>query len=133
MSYDDNNIKSRNSQIYFNSIHRDKKRKQTNNNHVKFQVRPSKSNNKLDNKLFIQRRKQKQLTIGPLSSTLESTISSPKPQIDDDNSSLSSEMFQKITIKSKKLLQPKDDDIKFLFDIFYKNNNKSQKIGRAHV
>ena len=126
MSYDDNNIKSRNSQIYFNSIHRDKKRKQTNNNHVKFQVRPSKSNNKLDNKLFIQRRKQKQLTIGPLSSTLESTISSPKPQIDDDNSSLSSEMFQKITIKSKKLLQPKDDDIKFLFDIFYKNNNKSQ-------
>ena len=45
MSYDDNNIKSRNSQIYFNSIHRDKKRKQTNNNHVKFQVRPSKSNN----------------------------------------------------------------------------------------
>ena len=72
----------------------------------------------MENTLFIQRRKKKQLTIGPLSSTLESSISSSKKQIDDD-STISSE---KIIIKSKKLVQPTDEDMKFLFDIFFKKN-----------
>ena len=72
------------------------------------------------------------MTIGPLSSTLESTVASSKHQIDDENSSLSSE---KITIKSKKLLQPKDEDMKFLFDIFYKNNqiNLRQTTKTAYI
>ena len=122
MSYDDNNIKSRKSHIYFDAIYRDNrgKRKNTNrSNHPKFSVRQSKANNKTDNTVFIQRRKQKQLTLGPLSSTLESTTSTSKRQIEEENSPLSTE---KITIKSKKLVQPADEDMKFLFDIFFKNN-----------
>ena len=119
MSYDDNNIKLRNSQIYFNSIYRETKRKSKKNS-IRFQNRLSKNNNKIENKISFQRKRKKQLTIGPLSSTLESTIaSSYKNQNDEESSPVSSE---KITIKSKKLLQPKDEDMKFLFDIFYKNN-----------
>ena len=122
MSYDDNNIKSRKSHIYFDAIYRDNrgKRKNTNrSNHPKFSSKQSKSNNKTENTIFIQRRKQKQLTLGPLSSTLESTISTSKRQIEEEKSPLSSE---KITIKSKKLVQPADEDMKFLFDLFFKNN-----------
>ena len=124
MSLDDNNIKSRNSQIYFDSLYRDKKKKKNNNkNHIRFQNTPKKTNNNnynLENQIFLQRRKKRQLTLGPLSSTLESTVSTSKRQNDDENSTLSSEIYQKITIKSKKLLQPTDEDMKFLFDIFYK-------------
>ena len=122
MSYDDNNLKSRNSQMYFDSLYRDKRQRHTPKNHPKFQNRPSKNMNKGESQLFIQRRKQKQMTLGPLSSTLESTIST-KRQNEEENSQLSSE---KITIKTKKLLQPTDEDMKFLFDIFYKNNQHHQ-------
>ena len=122
MSYDDNNLKSRNSQMYFDSLYRDKRKRHTPKNHPKFQNRPSKNMNKGESQLFIQRRKQKQMTLGPLSSTLESTIST-KRQNEEENSQLSSE---KITIKTKKLLQPTDEDMKFLFDIFYKNNQHHQ-------
>lgn len=120
MSYDDNNIKLRNSQIYFNSIYRENKRRKSKKNSIRFQNRLSKNCNNIENKISFQRKRKKQLTIGPLSSTLESTIaSSSKNQNDEESSPVSSE---KITIKSKKLLQPKDEDMKFLFDIFYKNN-----------
>ena len=122
MSYDDNFIKSKKTHFYFQSIQTDKKRKHNNSSHAKC-LRSI--NNKLDSKLF-SRKNQKQFTLGPLSSTLESTISSQKPQIDDDNSSLSSEVYQKITIKTKKLLKPQDDDMKFLFDIFYNSNQNYQ-------
>ena len=118
MSYDDNNLNNRNSHTFFDAIYRDKRKLTHKNNHPKFQTRQSKINNKMENTLFIQRRKKKQLTIGPLSSTLESSISSSKKQIDDD-STISSE---KIIIKSKKLVQPTDEDMKFLFDIFFKKN-----------
>ena len=132
MSYDDNNIKSRNSQIYFDSLHKERKKRDTNKKMINFLNRGSKNENKIDSKISFQRRKKKQMTIGPLSSTLESTVASSKHQIDDENSSLSSE---KITIKSKKLLQPKDEDMKFLFDIFYKNNqiNLRQTTKTAYI
>ena len=120
MSYDDNNIKLRKSQVYFNSIYKETRKIKSKKNSIRFQSRLSKNNNKIENKISFKRKRKKQLTIGPLSSTLESTIaSSSKNQIDDESSLVSSE---KITIKSKKLLQPKDEDMKFLFDIFYKNN-----------
>ena len=118
MSYDDNNLKTRNSQMYYDSIYRDRKHRHTPKNRIKFQNRQSKNINKGESHLFIQRRKQKQMTLGPLSSTLESTIST-KRQNEEENSPLSSE---KITIKTKKLLQPTDEDMKFIFNIFYKNN-----------
>ena len=108
MSYDDNFIKTKKTHIYFNSLQANKKRKHNNSTHAKFQ-HSIKANNKLDNKFA--RKNQKQLTLGPLSSTLETTISSPKLQNDEDNSSLSSEMHQKITINTKKLLKPQDEDI----------------------
>ena len=116
MSYDDNNIKSRCNQIYFDSIYKEIKRKETKKNNSR--------NNKIESKISFQRRKNKQLTIGPLSSTLESTIASSKRQNskrqnEEENFNLSPE---KITIKSKRLLHPKDEDMRFLFDIFYKNN-----------
>jgi len=122
MSYDDNNIKLRNSQIYFNSIYKDSKSRKSKKNSIRFQNRLSKHNFKIENKISFQRKKKKQLTIGPFSSTLESTTvaSSSKNQNDEESPPVSSE---KITIKSKKLLQPKDEDMKFLFDIFYKNKN----------
>ena len=122
MSYDDNHIKTRNSQIYFDSLYRDRKQRHTPKNHPKFQNRPSKNINKGESQLFIQRRKQKQMTLGPLSSTLESTIST-KRQNEEENSTLS---LEKISIKTKKLLQPTDEDMKFLFYIFYKNNQHYQ-------
>ena len=120
MSYDDNNIKSRKSQIYFDSIYREIKRKET--------KKANSRNNKIKLKISFQRKKNKQLTIGPFSSTLESTISSKrqnsKRQNEEENFNLSPE---KITIKSKKLLQPKDQDMKFLFDILYKNNQDNRE------
>ena len=120
MSYDDNNIKLRNSQVYFNSIYKEAKKRKSKKNSIKFQSRLSKNNNNIENKISFKRKRKKQLTIGPLSSTLESTIaSSSKPLNEEESPPVSSE---KITIKSKKLLQPKDEDMKFLFDIFYKNN-----------
>ena len=120
MSYDDNNIKSRCSQIYFHSIYREIKRKETKKSNNLYSSR----NNKIESKISFQRRKKKQLTIGPLSSTLESTLTSSKRQNskrqnEEENFNLSSE---KITIKSKRLLQPKDEDMRFLFDILYTNN-----------
>ena len=120
MSYDDNYIKSRSSQIYFDSIYKEIKHKGSKKNSIRFHSR----NNKIETKISFQRRKKKQLTIGPLSSTLESTIASSKRQNDEENYNLSPE---KITIKSKKLLQPKDEDMKFLFDILYKNNQDTQR------
>ena len=116
MSYDDNNIKSRCGQIYFDSIYKEIKRKETKKNNSR--------NNKIESKISFQRRKIKLLTIGPRSSSLESTIASSKRQNskrqnEEENFNLSPE---KITIKSKKLLQPKDEDMRFIFDILYKNN-----------
>ena len=126
MSFDDNNIKTRKFQFYLDSLHRDKKRRTT-KIIQKSQLKAKKiDNNKSENKLSIQRHAKKQMTIGPLCSTLESTISSSKHQREDENSNLPSESGNKITIKSKKLLQPVDDDMKFLFDIFYKTNFNNQ-------
>ena len=118
MSYDDNNIKSRSSQVYFNSIYKEIRSKESKKHWSR--------NNKIDQKISFHRRTKKQLTIGPFSSTLESTmLSSSKRQNEEENSNLSPE---KIAIKSKKLLQPKDEDMKFIFDILYNNNqdNKTQ-------
>ena len=121
MSYDDNKIKYRNSQLYFNFLHLDRKRKFTKIN-LNTIPRQSKMNNKFGSKISIQRRNKKQLTIGPLSSTLESTISTTKHQNEEDNLNLPSDIHHKISINSKKLLKPEDEDMKFIFDIFYNSN-----------
>ena len=120
MSYDDHNIKSRNSQLYFNFLYREKKRNKT-KIHQNVAPRLSKMNIKFESKISFRRRNKKQLTIGPLSSTLESTISSSKRQNEEDNSNLSSEVHHKISINSRKLIQPVDEDMRFIFDILFKN------------
>ena len=135
MYFDDNNLKSKNSQLYFDSLCRGKKRRKTTKINQKNQSNGSKINNKLDNKcaLKFQRKTKKQLTIGPLSSTLESTISSSRRLIEVENSNLPSEIRQKITIKSKKLLQPADDDMKFVFDILFNKNFNNQSNNNSSI
>ena len=99
MSFDDNNIKTRKFQFYLDSLLRDKKRRTTTKIIQKSQLKAKKIDiNKSENKLSIQRHKKKQMTIGPLCSTLESTISSSKRQIEEENSNLPSEKGNKITL-----------------------------------
>ena len=125
MSYDDNNIKSRNSQIYFDSINKERKKKLITKNSQKFHNKGSQLNhnkNKIE-KVIVKRREKKQLTIGPLSSTLESTLSSSKPLKDDENPTITSDLHKQI---AKKLIQPIDEDMIFLFDILFKNKQHNQ-------
>ena len=129
MSFDNNNTNLRNTQIYFEAIYREKRKF----SFKKTQKLPTRSilNNdtkKNSKKVVFKRRPQKQLSLGPLSSTLESTISSSKPLNDDENSTLSSEFKKNIGLKSKQIIQPVDEDMKFIFDIFFKNRQHQTSI-----
>ena len=128
MSYDDNHLKTRKSQIYFDSIykeykdHRNKKIASKNSHKSNKDLTKSHDIEKNPKKVIVYRRAQKQLTIAHLSSTLESTISSSKAKNDDENSTISSEFRKKVAINSKKIVQAVDEDMKFIFDIFFKKN-----------
>ena len=123
MSYDSQNIKSRNSKNYFELYNINKLNKNNNNNLMTIDT--STTNNMSEDKKVIKYRNTKQITVSPHFSTLESTNTSHFNENDEEN--IITKENQKIYIKSKKIAAPKDEDMVFLYEAFFKTNRYSAK------
>ena len=123
MSYDNHNTKSRNSKNYFELFNINKLDKNNNTNLMTLDTSNNKNIN--EDKKAIKYRNTKQLTVSPHFSTMESTNTSHFNENEDDN--IITKENQKIYIKSKKIAAPKDEDMVFLYELFFKTNRYSAK------
>ena len=123
MSFDNPNTKSRNSKNYFELFNINKLNKNNNNNLMTLDTSNNKNIN--EDKKAIKYRNTKQLTVSPHFSTMESTNTSHFNENEDDN--IITKENQKIYIKSKKIAAPKDEDMVFLYELFFKTNRYSAK------
>ena len=119
MSYDEHNIKLTKSNNYLKILYKDEQNKNNNkNNLMTFNANSNKIKN--EEQKIIHNRNQNQLITGPLFSTFESTITTPKNEYEESNSI--TQENQRINIKVRKSISLKDEDTIFLYDIFFKNN-----------
>ena len=121
MSYDKNILGTKNNKNYFELLNTGKLNKNNNN----LMTLNNNNNNKSEDKKCIENKYKKQLNIGSLFSTLENTVTSKQNENEEDNSINKENM--NINITSKKPVMPKDEDMAFLYEIFFKNQGQTDK------
>ena len=124
MSFNNHKIKSRKSDGILEYFQMSKWKKFNKKHNLILQNSQNKRKSRVDEKC-IKYRNIKKLTIGPLFSTLESTQSSPKNPNEENNSTTQEK--PNISLNSKKIILPKDEDTAFLYNIFFKTNHNDLK------
>ena len=131
MSYEDHLIKPRSKNSYIELIYKNQKSRKTKNS-IQLKNNLLSNEKAKDENKFIRYRNKKILTIAPLFSSLDSTMTSSQKHQNDEDNPIKQET-PKITLKTKKLVLPKDEDMAFLYDIFFGNNESSSRFDNKNL